>query len=127
MTYIIYRPSDAQKIIERCKKWKNFFLLAVCLCLSFGLTLTACEENHDETAEEMTREEISAVYKTVASEAFKKLGFDAKSSETADNKSEVSAMLIKSLPEIWQEETVAASRGLGFAVSLIFRQRRWTR
>ena len=112
---------DAQKIIERCKKMKKLvsFLLAVCLCLSFGLTLTACGENHDETAEEMTREEISAAYKTVASEAFKKLDFEAKSSEAAANKSEVAAMSIKSLPEIGQEETVAASHGLGFAVSFV--------
>lgn len=98
------------------------FLLAVCLCLSFGLTLTACGGSHDETAGEMTREEISATYKTVASEAYKKLGFDPNPSEAAANKSEVAAMSIKrnvSLPEVGQEETVAASHGLGFAVSFV--------
>lgn len=94
-------------------------LLIVCLCLSFGLMLTACGKNNDESPKEMTREEISAAYKTVADEAFKKLGFDPNPSEAAANKSEIAAMSIKSLPEIGQEETVAASHGLGFAVSLV--------
>ena len=67
----------------------------------------------------MTKEEISAAYKTVASEAYKKLGFDPNPSEATANKSEVAAMSIKSLPEIGQEETVAASHGLAFAVSLV--------
>lgn len=95
------------------------FLLAACLCLSFGLTFTACGKNDDESPKEMTKEEISAAYKTVASEAYKKLGFDPNPSEATANKSEVAAMSIKSLPEIGQEETVAASHGLAFAVSLV--------
>lgn len=55
LAYTVYRPSDAQKIIERCKKMKKLvsFMLTVCLCLSFCLTLTACGENHDETAAEV--------------------------------------------------------------------------
>ncbi len=95
------------------------FLLAACLCLSFGLTFTACGKKDDESPKEMTKEEISAAYKTVASEAYKKLGFDPNPSEATANKSEVAAMSIKSLPEIGQEETVAASHGLAFAVSLV--------
>lgn len=141
-------------------------LLAICMCLSVGVMLTACDKKHthtyktewandtthhwheckdenctevsdkaehtvvngvcsvcgykpDDGSKEMTREEISTVYKTVANEAYKKLGFNAESSKAATNKSQVAAMSIKSLPEIGQEATVAESQGLGFAVSFV--------
>lgn len=94
-------------------------LLAVCMCLTLGIMLTACGEKPDEGSKEMTREEISVVYKTVANEAYKKLGFKAESSEAATNKSKVAAMSIKTLPEIGEEDTVDASHGMGFAVSFV--------
>ena len=41
------------------------FLLAVCLCLSFGLTLTACGENHDETVAEVRDEILRRILKII--------------------------------------------------------------
>lgn len=51
---------------------KNLFLFVGCLLVSvLWLNVYGLRKNDDESPKEMTKEEISAAYKTVASEAYK--------------------------------------------------------
>ena len=85
-------------------------LLAICVCLTFGIMLVACGEKPDEKqpadeSKEMTREEISTTYKTIANEAYKKLNFN-QTSDTTVSAFKATSLSTTSLPEIGDEVDV---------------------